>query len=93
MENPSPEVKSKAELFAENPDRFIDINDIVIATQMTEKGLAVAINMRFSRGDIARSLGELQIEVMRKIIYNDAAKASTIVPPGGIMNFARRFKK
>ena len=88
--------KSKAELFAENPDRFVDMETLVIATMQTEDGLSMYINGKMKRNDVVRAMAEIQIAIMRDVIYADAAKAQRIIKPqGSIIGAARNrlFKR
>lgn len=88
------EQKSKQELFNEDPDKFIDIRDLVIALMRTDKGPAVYINPK-SRAELIQAKGELEVKVLEQILAVDAevAKNKIVKPSGSIMNFVRNKKR
>lgn len=85
--------KTKAELFAEAPDRFVNMDDLVVATLRTEKGMSIYVNPH-SRAELIKAKAEVEVALLREIFALDAMAASEkkIVKPNGIMNFAR-FKR
>jgi hypothetical protein len=92
MESPM-ETKSKAELFAERPDDFVDMQELIVALKRTDKGPALYLNPR-SRSEMTLALGELQVALVREAIHIDMAnlkaKQDSIIPAkGGIINAAR----
>jgi hypothetical protein len=90
-EEPKPQ-PTKEELFKENPDHFVNINDLIIATQSTPEGLSVFINIHKHRGELTRSIGELQVEVMREIGRRAMIEQKNkIAPPHGMINHARNI--
>lgn len=93
METPE---KSKQELFNENPDKFICLDEVVVMIRKEDGKLGIFINGTAQRGDVIRGLGELQIKVVRDMILADAIKEQgKVVQPGGIISAARNrlFKK
>jgi len=86
---------TKEELFKENPEAFLHLEDLVCGLVKGERGLAVFTNSHITRGEATKALAELQISLTKTILHIDALiaqdKASKIVKPnnGGILNFAR----
>lgn len=81
--------KTKAELFAESPDKFVNTDDIICAVGRSDKGMTLLMNPK-SRSEIVSAFGELQLAVIAESIrFNDIVKAQKLQKPGGIINFAR----
>ena len=96
MENQSqqPE-KTKAELFAEKPEEFVHVSELIIAIKRTEHGSAVCLNPR-TRNEMVWALGEIQVKLMTEIMIADAVKqeesrGSIVQPKGAIKSFANRM--
>ena len=91
-------LKSKDELFREDPDRFIDSNDLIIALKRTEHGPAIFLRP-LNRSEMARAIGELNIALIRECIHMDmmaqTERSKIVSAKGGIINAARNrlFKK
>ncbi len=87
-----PQPKSKAELFAENPDNFIDISEIVICIVRSPQGPAMLCKP-INRAEAIMARGECDIALFKTIMENDLRnKQSQVVTPpkGGIINAVRK---
>jgi hypothetical protein len=98
---PDPELtdlQKKQKLFDENPDRFVNLDDLVLAVKRNTN----TDNIETFIGAISRN--ELEVSLMRIThqafgIFNamsyaqQEANKPKIQAPGGILNFARRMKK
>ncbi len=94
IDTPKTPEPTKAELFAQNPDRFVDSQDLIIAIMRSPEGSMLYLNPR-SRLEIVATLGEVQVALTREaFVYDEKARAlrEKIVRPGtgGIINAARR---
>lgn len=87
---PTPPEKTKAELFAENPDAFIDARNLIVAMQRTPKGPALLMQFS-SRHEAIMTLGELETSILAQIIQSDQERAKQRIVPakGGIINAVR----
>ena len=94
----SGEIKeTKEDKFKKDPDRFIDVDTLIVAVGRSDKGMTIFLQAR-SRGELTKALGEMEIAITKEVIKFDglvAMSKSKIVNPGGIMNFVRnkRFNK
>lgn len=90
--------QQKAELFAKEPDRFVDKADLVVAVQRSEAGMGIMLRPR-NRNELTKAYAELNVTMLRTIMETDyaiEAEKKKIIHPsgGGMMNFARKkFKK
>ena len=95
----SEEVKqeSKSEIkeakFKANPERFIDLDDVVIMLLRTTGGPAVMISPN-TRQEMIQAKGELEVAMIKQILLFDdridKARKDAIQPvKGGIINFMR----
>jgi hypothetical protein len=112
VENPNPESKPLTEQeliekkardkraeFEANPDRFVCIDDLVVAAGRSEKGMTMLCNPR-GRKEAIQAKGEIDAALTKIILEYDimveAERKGNIIPAkGGIMNYARNriFKK
>lgn len=95
-QKPDNPIKTKEELFKENPDIFVDLNETIVAVTNLEGKMMLFINPNKKRSDITRALGELQVAITREMIFSDIAKANSnkIQPAsGGIINFVKNLKR
>lgn len=83
---------TKEELFAQDPDRFIDSRDIVVCVLRSPEGLRMACNPA-SRHEAFIAKGECELAIMRSIAEKSQAareEKRVVVPPsGGIINAVR----
>ena len=94
MDNPNPEVKTKEELFAEDPDNFIDRRTLIVAIMRTPQGPAICFAPT-SRIELIMAKGELEAKFTKELLLADlradSEREGKIIPPnGGILNAARR---
>lgn len=91
-QNSTEEVKTKAEVFAEDPDRFVDTHTLIVAVGRSPKGMTILFSPR-DRKEAIRAKAELDIALIREIIkadaHTEATKNRIVQPRGGIINFAR----
>ena len=88
---------TKSELFAKDPNRFVDKADLVVAVQRSKAGMGIMLRP-INRNELIKAYAELQVTMLRTIMETDyaieAEKKKIIHPPkGGIMNFARNRKR
>ena len=79
--------------FEANPERFIDLDDVVILLLRTENGPAVMISPN-TRQEMIQAKGELEVAMIKQILLFDdridKARKDAIQPvKGGIINFMR----
>jgi hypothetical protein len=92
METPTPETpKTKEELFKENPDRFVNADDIIICIMRSPEGPRILCNPA-TRAEAVMARGDCDIALFKTILSMDAQSRKITPAPGGIMNFAKRFK-
>ena len=89
--------QTKAELFAKDPNRFIDMNDLIVAIKRTEGGMSVMLRPS-NRAELIKAYGEVNVVMLRTIMETDYAiekEHKKIIHPanGGIMDFVRRGKR
>jgi len=96
IEQPEAQPKTKAELFAENPDLFVDTTNIIIALMRTPEGPAMLCKP-ISRPEAIMAKAECDIAltnlIMRQDVKNEIAKKKIIQPKGNIMSFVRGGRK
>lgn len=92
MEAPEIPVKTKAALFAENPDKYISTDDIVCAVGRSDKGMTIFLQPK-SRAEMIMAFGELQVSMVTEAIrFNDIVKqARRDANPGMIKNVRNIF--
>ena len=86
-----PTPKTKQELFAENPDDFIDVDNIVICIVRSANGPAILCRP-VNRQEAIMAKGECDIALMKNIMANEmgAPKVTTVHAPSmGIIGAAR----
>ena len=90
IDNPNPPSKTKAEAFAEEPDRFVDSHTLIFAIARTPEGMGCLCNPK-DTDEARRTMVFSNMELSKKIMILEAkAKQSKIIPaPGGIMNAVR----
>lgn len=97
-ENPSPEILSKEERFKQNPDRWVCLDELIIAVMRSSEGLKMFCNPH-SRKEAIMVKGECDAVLTKQIleidIVSEAERKGAIVPAkGGLIQFARdRFKR
>lgn len=94
-----PEVKqlTKEELFKENPDKFVSIDDLVVALMRTEHGPAMLVSPR-SRHEAIMAKAECDIAITKRILNFDAQieamkEKNKIQKPGSFLNGVKRMFK
>jgi len=90
---PEAPIKTKAEIFAEDPDRFIDKNTLIIALMRTPQGPAVYFVPR-SRQEMITTKGEIDALIAKEIFMFDMRadklrEGQIAKPEGGIISAAR----
>lgn len=93
MSEVNPE-KSKEELFKDNPEAFIHIDNIIVGAVRFGSEVGITISKTITRGDATKMLGEIQIALTKLILQGDAIVAqqnNKIIKPNdrGIFNFIR----
>jgi hypothetical protein len=77
------EKPTKAELFATDPDRFIDLTEVIFAVKRGEKGMQGFINSS-NKIELFAAKGLIDCEIMMKCIAAQAQQqAPKIVTPNG----------
>lgn len=83
--------KTKAEFFAENPDRFVSLDTIVCAVGRSDKGMTMFIQPR-NRAEIVQAFGELQLAMINESIrFNDIIKQARRDANPGMINGVRKI--
>jgi hypothetical protein len=89
----------KKEKFDADPNRFIDIDELIIAVKKETAGVSKMVNIAMSRRDITAAIGELMHEVNAVLSAMDMQahmRAQGVIEPlkkpHGIFDFARRKK-
>lgn len=91
MEAPEIPEKTKAELFVENPDRFVSLDTIVCAVGRSDKGMTMFIQPR-NRAEIVQAFGELQLAMIAESIrFNDILKQARRDANPGMINGVRKI--
>ena len=97
-DKPQPE-KTKEELFAENPERFIDSEDVVLCVKRTPQGTMLMMRSRTPQ-ELLLAMAEVQIAVMNRVSdarkeVGQARKDGIMPSKGGIISAVRGgfFKK
>lgn len=92
------ELEKKQKAFEENPDDFININDIVLAVRRKDGDILETLVNPLTRVEL--EVGLMRVTHQAFGIFNamsyaqQKANEPKIQQPGGILNFARsRFKK
>ena len=89
IENPE---KSKSELFSEDPDRFIDARDLMIAIMRTPDGPAIHCEPKDSI-EARHAIVACSMELSKKIIVMEAKasmnKNRIVKPQGGFLHGVR----
>lgn len=88
-----PNVLTKAELFAADPDRFIDLTEVVFAVKRSEKGMQGYINSS-NKLELFSAKGLIDVEIMMKCMAAQVvAQQPKIVQPssGGFGNGMKRI--
>lgn len=90
---------TKAELFTANPDRFVDISELVIAIKRSDAGLQVLM-MPKNRTELMVAKGNLEVEILMymlnaKVQAEIENKPKIVAPTGGAFGktMNRLFKK
>ena len=92
MDTPNPVApKTKEELFKENPDRFVNADDIIICIVRSPEGPRILCNPR-TRAEAIMARGDSDIALFKQILSMDMQREKIIPAKGGIINFAKRFK-
>lgn len=86
----------KIKKFSENPDQFVDLDDVIIATIHTSKGMGLYTGPKLTRGDIEKSFAKIS-HVLHQIMalmdmQDDKEREGKIITgnkKGGIMKFVR----
>ena len=93
LEQPNGDIlKTKDELFKQNPDDFVYGKDIVAGVIRNKEGYLIAVHPK-KRSELTQALGELTVAITKEIIKFDGIEGmtkSSIVKPHSILNFARR---
>jgi hypothetical protein len=89
--------QERLERYQKNPDSFVEISELVVATIKTPKGMSIYISNHCLKSDIALSMMELNHGISKMLLRREVesdmkrqAAQGLIKPARGIIDFARR---
>lgn len=93
-ENSSPQSElTKEERFKANPDRWVCLDDLIIAVMRTDDGPAMFCSPK-SREEVAMVKTECEVVLLRKMFNYEAMRNTNRIshpPKGAIKRFANRI--
>lgn len=86
----------KADKFTENPDQFIDTEELILAVRRGSEGKVETLIGAVQRQELEVALMRITHQVygiFNAMSYENQKQSGIIKPKGGVMDFVRRKKR